>query len=108
MPKKYRDTGKRTFVHVIINIFWGFQKIDESSLPDDIEDPNAYSIEEAKQKAEYDKMMKDAEEKKREVRRHITKMRRMFKQLLEQNDALPVHLRLHKDVSTVLVVKFNT
>ena len=57
------------------------------------------SIEEAKQKAEHDKMMKEAEEKKREVRRHIAKMRRMFKQLLEQNDTLPSHLRLHKDVS---------
>ena len=58
-----------------------------------------YSIEEAKQKAEHDKMMKEAEEKKREVRRHVAKMRRMFKQLLEQNDSLPKHLRLHKDVS---------
>jgi len=75
------------------------QKLDEGNLPDDIEDPNAYSIEEAKQKAEHDKMMKEAEEKKREVRRHIQKMRKMFKQLLEQNDALPNHLMLHKDVS---------
>ena len=58
-----------------------------------------YSIEEAKQKAEHDKLMKEADEKKREVRRHIAKMRRMFKQLLEQNDTLPTHLRLHKDVS---------
>ena len=58
-----------------------------------------YSIEEAKQKAEHDKLMKEAEEKKREVRQHIAKMRRMFKQLLEQNDTLPTHLRLHKDVS---------
>ena len=47
-------------------------------------------------------MMKEAEEKKREVRRHIAKMRRMFKQLLEQNDTLPTHLRLHKDVSQLL------
>ncbi|XP_060551905.1 LOW QUALITY PROTEIN: cilia- and flagella-associated protein 44-like [Ruditapes philippinarum] len=73
------------------------RKLDETNLPDDIEDPKAYSIEEAKQKAEHDKMMKEAEEKKREVRRHVAKMRRMFKQLLEQNDSLPKHLRLHKD-----------
>ncbi|XP_053372820.1 cilia- and flagella-associated protein 44-like [Mercenaria mercenaria] len=73
------------------------KKLDESNLPDDIEDPKAYSIEEAKQKAEHDKMMKEAEEKKREVRRHVAKMRRMFKQLLEQNDSLPKDLRLHKD-----------
>ena len=51
-------------------------------------------------------MMKEAEEKKREVRRHIAKMRRMFKQLLEQNDTLPTHLRLHKDVSQLLPLIF--
>ncbi|XP_052253766.1 cilia- and flagella-associated protein 44-like isoform X2 [Dreissena polymorpha] len=73
------------------------KKLDDKNLPDDIQDPKAYSIEEAKQKAEHDKMMREAEEKKKEVRRHITKMRRMFKQLLEQNEALPGHLRLHKD-----------
>lgn len=61
------------------------------------------SIEEAKQKAEHDKMMKEAEEKKREVRRHVAKMRRMFKQLLEQNESLPKHLRLHKDVCTLYI-----
>ncbi|KAL4229263.1 hypothetical protein ACF0H5_012303 [Mactra antiquata] len=73
------------------------KKFDEDSKPDDINNPDAYSIEEAKQKAEHDKMMKEAEEKKREVRRHIAKMRRMFKQLLDQNESLPQHLRLHKD-----------
>lgn len=57
-----------------------------------------YSIEDAKQKAEYDKMMKLAEEKKREVRRQISKFRRQFKGLLEKNESLPNNLQLKKEV----------
>ncbi|XP_048773099.2 cilia- and flagella-associated protein 44-like isoform X2 [Ostrea edulis] len=64
---------------------------------DDIDDPNAYSIEDAKQKAEHDKMMKLADEKKKEVRRQIAKLRRQFKNILDQNEGLPVHLQLKKE-----------
>ncbi|XP_069115004.1 cilia- and flagella-associated protein 44-like isoform X2 [Argopecten irradians] len=64
---------------------------------DDIDDPNAYSIEDAKQKAEHDKMMKQAEEKKRDVKQRIAHLRRQFKTLLEQNENLPSHLQLMKD-----------
>ncbi|XP_060071995.1 cilia- and flagella-associated protein 44-like [Ylistrum balloti] len=64
---------------------------------DDIDDPNAYSIEDAKQKAEHDKMMKQAEEKKRDVKQRIAHLRRQFKTLLEQNENLPQHLQLRKD-----------
>ncbi|KAJ8316119.1 hypothetical protein KUTeg_006133 [Tegillarca granosa] len=42
------------------------KKGEDEKRIDDIDDPNAYSIEDAKQKAEHDKMMKQAEEKKRE------------------------------------------
>ncbi|XP_046572732.1 cilia- and flagella-associated protein 44-like isoform X2 [Haliotis rubra] len=63
---------------------------------DDIDDPNAYSIEDAKQKSEYDKMMKEAEEKKREVRRNIAKLRRQFRGVLEKNESLPRHIQLLK------------
>ncbi|KAL5020106.1 hypothetical protein ScPMuIL_002998 [Solemya velum] len=73
------------------------KKAGEEKIVDDIDDPNAYSIEDAKQKAEYDKMMKEAEEKKRQVRRHITQLRRQFKSILEKNDGLPRHLQLKKD-----------
>ena len=62
------------------------------------------SIEDAKQKAEHDKMMKIAEEKKREVRRQIAKLRRQFKNILESNDGLPNHLQLHKDVRHITFV----
>ncbi|XP_067931339.1 cilia- and flagella-associated protein 44-like [Watersipora subatra] len=71
-----------------------FKLPEDKQLPDDIEDPQAYSIEDAKQKAEHDKMMREAEERKQEVRRIITQLRRQFKKLLEKNHELPVHLRL--------------
>lgn len=53
-----------------------------------------HSIEDAKQKAEHDKMMREAEARKQEVRRIITQLRRQFKKLLERNHELPPHLRL--------------
>lgn len=52
------------------------------------------SIEDAKQKAEHDKMMREAEQRKQEVRRIIAQLRRQFKKLLERNHELPEHLRL--------------
>ncbi|KAK6165219.1 hypothetical protein SNE40_023570 [Patella caerulea] len=73
------------------------RKEDDREEPiDDIDDPNAYSIEDAKQKAEYDKLMKQAEEKKRDVRRNIAKLRRQFKSILEQNEDLPKDLQLNR------------
>ena len=49
----------------------------QTELPsaDDIHDESHYSIEDAKQKAEHDKMMKIAEEKKSAVRLQIAKLR---------------------------------
>ena len=49
----------------------------QAELPsaDDIQDESHYSIEDAKQKAEHDKMMKIAEEKKSAVRLQIAKLR---------------------------------
>ncbi|XP_052060229.1 cilia- and flagella-associated protein 44-like isoform X9 [Mytilus californianus] len=73
------------------------KKKDDDKVGDDIDDPSAYSIEDAKQKAEYDKMMKLAEEKKREVRRQISKFRRQFKGLLEKNEGLPMNIQLKKE-----------
>ncbi|KAK6963908.1 cilia- and flagella-associated protein 44 [Biomphalaria glabrata] len=63
---------------------------------DDIDDPNAYSIEDTKQKSEYDKRMKDAEYKKKEVRKKINLMRRQFRTIIEQNESLPKHLQLSR------------
>ena len=62
----------------------------------DIEDPDHYSVEDAKQKAEHDRMMKLAEEKKQHVRRQIASLRRTFVKLQQRNGQLPEHLRLEK------------
>ena len=44
-------------------------------------------------------MMKEAEEKKREARLQIAKLRRQFKMILEKNDSLPKNAQLEKVVS---------
>ena len=55
-----------------------------------------FSIEDAKQKSEYDKKMRLAEEKKAGVRKTIEELRQQFKQLLTENTKLPEHLRLNR------------
>ncbi|CAH1796965.1 unnamed protein product [Owenia fusiformis] len=72
------------------------RKAVEEKRVEDIEDPSAYSIEDAKQKAEHDKMMRLAEEKKTDVKRTIAQLRRQFKKLIERNVELPAHLRLDR------------
>ena len=62
----------------------------------DIEDPEHYSVEDAKQKAEHDRMIKLAEEKKQHVRRQIASLRRTFAKLQQRASQLPEHLRLDK------------
>lgn len=64
---------------------------------DDIDDPNHYSIELEKQKAEYDRMVKLAEEKKQNIRRKIVNLRRAFKELMVKNHKLPSHVQLTQD-----------
>ncbi len=53
-------------------------------MAEDIVDPKAYSIEEAKQKVAFDKKMKTAEQKKMDERRQIRKLRIEFEQLLAE------------------------
>ena len=45
----------------------------------DIDDPTAYSIEQAKQKSEYDKMIAIVESKKADMRHKINGLRELFK-----------------------------
>ncbi|XP_063689300.1 cilia- and flagella-associated protein 44-like isoform X18 [Bolinopsis microptera] len=61
---------------------------------DDIDDLKAYSIEEAKQKREHEKMLKTAEDKKIKVRKTIATLRSKFKKLKVVNKDLPKHLTL--------------
>ncbi|XP_071842731.1 cilia- and flagella-associated protein 44-like isoform X2 [Apostichopus japonicus] len=72
------------------------RKDDELLRTVDIESKDHYSIELEKQQAEYDKMMRLAEEKKTDVRRTIAKLRRQFKKLLEKNQELPEKLQLER------------
>lgn len=67
----------------------------------DIEDPAHYSIEDAKQKAEHDRMMREAEAKKQKVRREINRLRKAFTMLQYQGRQLPPHLRLPPEEFTM-------
>ncbi|KAF7233251.1 WD repeat-containing protein 52 [Paragonimus skrjabini miyazakii] len=70
----------------------------EATVPaDDIVDPKARSIEQAKQKAEYDRLMNLVEQKKAETRKKVTELRLRFKHLKEQNEKLPERIRLGKE-----------
>ena len=60
------------------------QAASKISPAEDIVDPKAYSIEETKQKAAFDKKMKTAEQKKMDDRRLIRKLRTEFEQLLAE------------------------
>ncbi|XP_066455410.1 cilia- and flagella-associated protein 44 isoform X2 [Eleutherodactylus coqui] len=70
--------------------------LNEEKPVEDIEDPDAYSIENAKQKREHDLLMKQAESKKVGRRRELEMLRKEFKQLLKKNMALPPHMQLSR------------
>ena len=64
----------------------------------DIDDQAAYSIEEAKQKSENDKVIAIAETKKQEMRNKIGDLRKSFRDFAIKNDQLVPRLKLGKDV----------
>ncbi|KAM8976941.1 cilia- and flagella-associated protein 44 [Pelodytes ibericus] len=61
---------------------------------EDIEDPNAYSIETAKQKRQHDLLLKQAEQKKAIKRQELSLLRNEFRLLLLKNTELPAHMQL--------------
>ena len=63
-----------------------------------MDDANSYSLEQAKQKSENDKMIAIAESKKQEMRQKITELRKKFKELLVKNEQLVPRIKLGKDV----------
>ncbi|NXL31669.1 CFA44 protein, partial [Glaucidium brasilianum] len=71
--------------------------LEKEKAPEDIEDPSAYNIEEVKQKKEYERIMKEAEEKKRKKREELIALRHEFLSLLQKNQELPKHMQLHKE-----------
>ncbi len=70
----------------------------------DIDDASAYSLEEAKQKSEHDKMLAVAEAKKQDMRNKIGDLRKIYKDLLVKNDQLVPRIKLSKNVSKNLKI----
>ncbi|KPP67019.1 cilia- and flagella-associated protein 44-like [Scleropages formosus] len=68
--------------------------IETEKAAQDIEDPNAYSIEMAKQRMELDRLHRVAEQRKAERRMKLADLQKQFKHLLQKNEKLPEHVRL--------------
>ncbi|KAM4795585.1 cilia- and flagella-associated protein 44 [Rhinophrynus dorsalis] len=68
--------------------------LETEKSAEDIEDPEAYSIETAKQKKQQDLLMKQAEEKKARKRQELAQLRKEFQLLLRKNTELPTHMQL--------------
>ncbi|NXN47529.1 CFA44 protein, partial [Rhinoptilus africanus] len=71
--------------------------LEKEKAAEDIEDPNAYSIEEVKQKKEYDRIMKEAEGKKKKKREELIALKHEFLLLIQKNQELPKHMQLHRE-----------
>ncbi|XP_062376877.1 cilia- and flagella-associated protein 44 [Sardina pilchardus] len=70
--------------------------LEMSNAAQDIDDPTAYSIETAKQKVVMERLRREAEQRKTQRRKKLAELQQSFQQLLEQNDDLPAHVRLHR------------
>ncbi|XP_047426661.1 cilia- and flagella-associated protein 44-like [Mugil cephalus] len=68
--------------------------LENETLALDIEDPAAYSIETAKQKLENDRVRREAELKIAEKQKGLAELQKKFKQVLNNNQDLPEHVRL--------------
>ncbi|NWW19804.1 CFA44 protein, partial [Falcunculus frontatus] len=71
--------------------------LEKEKATEDIKDPNAYTIEEYKQKKEFERKMEEAEEKKNKKREELNALRHDFVFLLQKNQELPKHMQLHKE-----------
>ncbi|XP_030059762.1 cilia- and flagella-associated protein 44 [Microcaecilia unicolor] len=72
------------------------KELDMEKAAEDIEDPKAYSIENAKLKREHDQMVKEAEDRKSRKRQELDVLRTEFRQLLMKNRELPTHMQLQR------------
>nr|KAF6473606.1 cilia and flagella associated protein 44 [Rousettus aegyptiacus] len=73
--------------------------IETEPIPQDIDDPKAYSIEDARKKREHDKLMKEVEEIKAGKREQLRALRNEFQKLLQMNEELPKHMQFKRTVS---------
>ncbi|XP_039698929.1 cilia- and flagella-associated protein 44 isoform X1 [Pteropus medius] len=70
--------------------------IETEPIPEDIEDPKAYSIEDARKKREHDKLMKEVEAIKAGKREQLRALRNEFQKLLQMNEELPEHMQFKR------------
>ncbi|NWT84653.1 CFA44 protein, partial [Lanius ludovicianus] len=71
--------------------------LEKEKATEDIKDPDAYTIEEYKQKKEFERKMEEAEEKKNKKREELSALRHDFVFLLQKNQELPKHMQLHRE-----------
>ncbi|NWX57545.1 CFA44 protein, partial [Promerops cafer] len=71
--------------------------LEKEKATEDIRDPDAYTIEEYKQKKEHERKMKEAEDKKSKKREELSALRQDFCSLLQKNQELPKHMQLHRE-----------
>ncbi|XP_045041713.2 cilia- and flagella-associated protein 44 isoform X2 [Desmodus rotundus] len=84
--------------------------IETEPIPEDIEDPKAYSIENARKKREHDKLMKEVEEIKARKREQLRALRNQFQKLLEMNEELPKHMQFKRtdfDIDSKIRAEIN-
>ncbi|XP_028274026.1 cilia- and flagella-associated protein 44 [Parambassis ranga] len=68
--------------------------LENETLAPDIEDPAAYSIETARQRLESDQLRREAEAKMAAKQKKLAELQKKFKQVLNDNQKLPEHVRL--------------
>ncbi|XP_054019877.1 cilia- and flagella-associated protein 44 [Dryobates pubescens] len=71
--------------------------LENEKPTEDINNPDAYNIEQVKQKEEYERIMKEAEEKKDKKRQELLALRKEFLFLLQRNQELPKHMQLQRE-----------
>ncbi|NXQ09745.1 CFA44 protein, partial [Peucedramus taeniatus] len=71
--------------------------LEKEKATEDIKDPDAFTIEENKQKKEHERKMKEAEEKKNKKREELSALRQDFAFLLQKNKELPKHMQLRRE-----------
>ncbi|KAM5335443.1 cilia- and flagella-associated protein 44 isoform 1-T1 [Glossophaga mutica] len=84
--------------------------IETEPIPEDIEDPKAYSIENARRKREHDKLMKEVEEIKAKKREQLKGLRDQFQKLLQMNEELPKHMQFKRtdfDIDSKIRAEIN-
>ena len=87
---KFRELGQS-------NIIEDYFHDEEHAEIEDIHDINAYSIQDAKMKAEKDREMSDADKKKQNMRSFIAELRSEYQKILVENERAESFRQLQKE-----------